>query len=287
MADLDRMADSIKMEVLSEMAGTYFGARVALDDEFVEFDRLTDKLGRLGRSVVAQAGLLHALLLGAQGAPGFYAVLGVDPADVSIPLDKGPAASARLPFAFTPRGRWLKLVRRSYTSLQQRSEEYLHGRAVPDPNEPRRKIMTPSFTRLAAMAQDINHRVEHVNQNLPLSTALSYAKSLNGAASERENLMGASAGVQRDTQDYIPIEFASLALPRLPDLPHPDVAWSRVKPWLKRFWREHHTELARLLTAIQKGSPLRPPIDLSEGPEPVNGQADSRARLRAAQRARK
>ncbi|MGE4551925.1 MAG: hypothetical protein AB7D57_02370 [Desulfovibrionaceae bacterium] len=283
MADFDRMAEGLKMEVLSEMAGTYFGARSALDAEFEEFDRLTDKLGMVARRVVERAGLLHALLLGSRGAPGFYAALGVDPAAISISLDKGPAAQARLPFAFTARGRWLKLVRRSYERFQDRADEYLHGRAMPDPHEPRRKLMSISFVRLKAMAEDINHRVAHVNTELPLSTALNYAKNLDVAAAEREGLLGASAGInQDDHQDFTPIDFDGLTLPRLPDLPRPDRVWPHVKPWLKGFWREHRTELAALLATLQAGKSLRSMPGASDESAAARavGQAEARAERR-------
>lgn len=267
MSDFERLADSLKMEVLTEMAGTYFGARTALDSQFEDFDRLTDKLGILARRIVERAGLLHALLLGSRGAPGFYAALGLDPAAITIPLDKGPAAPARLPFALTARGRWMKLVRQTYERLQDRTDEYLHGRAVPDPTEPRRKIMSISLTRLRAMAEDINRQVAHVNNELPLSTALQYAKNLDVSGSERERMMGANAGIEKDDPDFTPIDFDGMTLPHLPDLPRPDQAWPRLKPWLAEFWKSNEAELKGLLELVRAGKPLREPVGgVGQGP---------------------
>lgn len=260
MPDFDDFSDGLKAEVLTEMADTYFGARKELDLYLEEFDRLTDLLARLGHKVLAQAALVHALLLGKKGAPGFYQAIGVDPAAVPFPLEGGPMAHTfRPPWALTGRGRWRKTLKRAYDRYRELAHDYMHGHPEPDPKMPKRKRMSLHYGRLKTLAEHINGQIRHVNEDLPMQDALDFAKYLDPRAAEQERVAGGgqySDGSLRREQDFVPIDFEHLGMKPLPELPAAKEAWSRADRWLDRFYRENRRELDGLVERMTRGEGL-------------------------------
>ena len=256
MPDFKNLSDSLKMEVLSEMADTYFGARRDLDHMLEHFDLLTDQLAVLARTVERHAGLLHVLLLEDKGAAEFYQALGIRPQTVPYRGYKGPVSSLILPLALTPRGRWLKSVRRAYATYHRVAEDYMHGHVEPDPQDRRRKRTSVHFEMLQNLAEHINKAVLNVNKNLRLSDALEYARGLEPGARERERLAGAGQySEQRAGQDidFEPIAFEDLGLKAMPDLPEPKEAWRMARSWLKGFYRCHGKEIRERMKVLKRG----------------------------------
>ena len=257
MPDFEDLSEGLKTEVLIEMANTYFGARRELDMLFEEFDRLTDKLAKLGHEVMGRAGLVHVLLLGEEGAPGFYRAIGVDPEDVPFAVGKGPvAAMKRMPTALTRRGRWLKTLRRAYADYHDRARDYMRGHTQRDSKDPRRKRLSLHYGQLAALAERINAKIRHVNEDLPMREALEYAKRLDPQVVEQEKMAGGGEYHEessRGDKDFVPIDFEHLGIRPVPDLPQPKAALKSARTWLKDFYREHETEILAVMDRLKAG----------------------------------
>ena len=258
MPDFDDLSEGLKMEVLTEMADTYFGARKELDVYLEEFDKLTDALARLAHKVLVQAGLVHALLLGKRGAPGFYQAIGVDPAAVPFALEGGPVAhSFPPPWALTGRGRWRKTLKKAYARYRDLAHDYMHGHPEPDPKMPKRKRMSLHYGRLKALAEHINGQIRHVNEDLSMRDALDYARHLDPRVAERERVAGGGQyEEQHREQDFVPIDFEHLGIKPVPDLPPARQAWAGADRWLDRFYRENKDELGALLERMRRGEVL-------------------------------
>ena len=270
MPDFKNLSDSLKMEVLSEMADTYFGARRELDQMLEHFDRLTDQLSVLARTVERNAGLLHFLLLEDQGVPGFYTALGVSPEAVAYHGYKGAISSLNLPLALSPKGRWLRSVRRAYKTFQAVAFDYMHGHSEVDPKDRRRRRTSLHFELLQALAERINRSIMHVNRDLRLDDALEYAKGLEPGLMERERMAGAGQYSERGNSDFDfePIAFEDLGLKAMPDLPDPKDAFGMARPWLKRFYRGHRQEITARMQALKNGRGRLSPEELSRLREP-------------------
>lgn len=243
MPDFDDFADSLKVEVLSEMADTFFGARRELDSLLERFDHLTKMLVDLAQEVKRRAGLVHVLLLEKTGSDGFYRAIGVDPDVIPFPADKGPVSPvAGLPFALTGRGGWLKLLKRAYAAYQAQAHDYMNGHPEADPREPKRKRISLHYGQLAVLAERINDRIRYVNEDLSMREVLEYTKKLDPVVVDRERVAGGGVfqeGEGQADKDFTPIDFDNLGIPALPDLPEPSRVWKRALPWLHSFYRQH------------------------------------------------
>ncbi len=263
MPDFEDLSESLKVEVLTEMADTYFGARRELDQLLERFDQLTDRLAKVAIQVMTQAGLLHELLLEDTGAPGFYRAVGVDPE--AVPRSMGretPAAPARLPLALTPRGRWLKAVKNAYTDYQILAHDYMHGHKEVDARDPRRKRTSLHYAQLADLAERINAKIHYVNEDLSMREALEYAKRLDPVVMERERMAGGGQYHEEERssdKDFVPIDFEHLGLRPMPELPEPKTAWKMAGSWLKAFYGEHGPEIRALMVRLaSREQPVNP-----------------------------
>lgn len=228
---LSFLTEDLAQEALAEAADNFFGRRKALDDEKDLFEANLADLVRLRSTVLDRAATLHRLLLSGN-APAFYAALGAEPG----PLLEGAAAATPLEgkarewvmpkaWAWTGEGEYEKLTITAYAAVQDRLDEFLHGRVYVDSKTGRKRISV-SLDALAAWCARINARVDKLNSSMPASTTLSFAKGLNPARMEQERLMdapveGLAAGLDRDLA-LLGVDCARVADLALPELPRPE-----------------------------------------------------------------
>jgi hypothetical protein len=223
MSDFDTYAEGLADEVLSEMAENFFGSRRDMDSRIEQFKELVIELKPFFKKALAHVEALHFVLLDQEGRDGLYRLLGADPLDLPAALgDAAPPQLERMPFAFSVKSRFRKVVERVYRDTRFHVHAYLHGREYSDPEEPRRKRLSVHYVGLKRLERQINTAMKRLNGQTSLSGTLQYIRGLNPAELEREKVAGMPAGnvTKLDEQfRFKPVDLESEGLVPLPDFP--------------------------------------------------------------------
>ncbi|MGA8279800.1 MAG: hypothetical protein WB853_02800, partial [Desulfobacterales bacterium] len=126
----DDFIDPLVEEILTDVAGSFFGNRRLLDEKIDLFHSYVQALRFKEAEVRNPAALLNNLLLQGHQAPAFYEMLNVEgtlltAAGAVVPQN----AQLCMPFAFGFCTRFVKLVCNAYDALQKSCAVYLHGRS--------------------------------------------------------------------------------------------------------------------------------------------------------------
>ncbi|MGE4505186.1 MAG: hypothetical protein AB7D51_07545 [Desulfovibrionaceae bacterium] len=264
MGGMDDFAAGLVDEVLGEMAENFFGARRRMDRLLEEYARLAGMLRSMEAEVKERARMLHFLFGSAERAALFYEAIGVDPADLPFCLGCAtPPQGGKIPFALTLRGRFTRMVERTYEELRLAADGCMHGRHERSAEHPGRMVLTLNHDQLQRFAEGINAAVERMNREMSASCVLRYARDFaDPTAAERERVTGAVCGP--DGKDgsygldqefaYRPVDWEEEGFARFPDLP----PLERVRAPLRRFCREHvhehGDEARRALAAVKTGA---------------------------------
>jgi len=242
MDDFRDYADQLQMEVVSEMAESYFGSRKDLEDKIAAFEQMVEEFRSNIPKLFKAASRLHMLLLDKATIRDFYIALDILPSCIPFADEYNSTTKIRIPFAFTMRGRYERCLCRAYHLFREVADEYLNGHYYDDPENPGRKRLTVHYLRLKALAEYINEEVERVNNALPPSSALEYVKQMDTVQMERENIMGEACDVQGCALDrdlrFQPVDFEAYELPVVQDLP----ALKSVQPAIVSFSREIYSD---------------------------------------------
>lgn len=250
------LTEDLAREALAEAAGNFFGRRKALDDEKDLFEAKLADLDRLRQSALDRAATLHRLLLPGN-VPAFYAALGADPgpllagAAAARPLE-GKAREWVMPksWAWTGEGEYEKLAITAYAAVQDRVDEFLHGRVFVD-SKTGRKGISVCHEAMAGWCARLNARIAGLNQSMPASAALGFAKGLSPRQMEQERLMdapvdGLAQGLDQDLA--VPgVDCGRLAAMLLPELPRPDAAREAIAGFCRQLYARHREELRSIL----------------------------------------
>ncbi len=256
MSNLDGFASDLVNEVLSEMADNFFGARKRMDDHLERFDKLMGKLRSLEQQVELQAGKLHFILGGAAQAKQFYLLLGIKQGEPGFELTNGPAPCIdKFPRAFTPQGRFTRLVLSSYAALQEQTDAFMNGNHQPHPDQAKRLVLSLHFKQLKAYSEEINKAIEKMRQEMPVSSAIRYAKGFADPAQvDKERVTGAHCQLPLGKNQgldasfaYQTIDFSAYGIRKYHDLPSVD----QVKPLILTFCRKlYATEKATVVKTM-------------------------------------
>lgn len=253
------MADDLAAEVLSEAAETFFGQRKALESEIEIFHKKVEALRKVGERALLSQSIMHRVLVDQKVIQDFYSTLGV-PAPELLRTATIPEVAAHVPrsFAWTLRGRFFKLLFKSYAAMHMVVEEYRHGGYKNDPADSRRKIAMFGYLKIRKWARQINEKVNTVNTQQAPSEVLRFVKGLDVQETEKEKCIGASCEVGRDKGMLFPcVDFEVLALPDFPELPSPTDACSRLQDLCKELLPGKAPQIRSLLrelaTARRKG----------------------------------
>ena len=230
----DDFIDPLVEEILTDVAGSFFGNRRRLDEKIDLFNGYVKALRRKEVEVRDSAALLNHLLLRGDQAPAFYEILNVEgtlltAAGALVPQNTGLC----MPFAIGFCTRFVKLVCNAYDALQKSCAVYLHGRPEAD--------MTTTadsthvyYDLVLEMHRLVNQEIKRVNASISPSCALQFAKRLNPQMVQKEQVTGGGASDARSLDDklcYMPIDLQALSLTKYPELPEIGI----VLPEIKRF----------------------------------------------------
>lgn len=254
MIDFNEFADQLQQEVVTDIAEAYFDKRKSLDDRIGTFHQMVLEFRELEPKLSQAVARLHRLLLDPQMAKDFYIALDILPTCIPHTDEIARPFFSSLPFAFTGRGRYERCLFKAYETLQQTADEYVNGRYYADPEMKGRKKLTVHYLRLKALAEYINAEVERVNNRLSPSGTLRYVKGMDTEQIERERLIGEvclleGCSLDKDLQ-FKPIDFDSLNLLVVQDLPRLDEVKAAIRLFCKEVYRTRRQDIQHALAIL-------------------------------------
>ncbi|TIH13433.1 hypothetical protein D0S45_15060 [Marinifilum sp. JC120] len=256
MADFKDLTDALTDEVLSDMADSFFGARVDVDDALEFFHEVSEKLHVKLYQVFQACALMEKICLGPDGFNDFWVCTGMSrdrfysPAGVECaPIMDKP------PFAFTGRGEYTKWLGIAYDMLAIAIDEYMHGSIKDDGNG--RKMRTVNREDFFRMAEEINIKIEKVNKNVTASDVLQFTKSLDPESVHKENIagcIGPECKVIDDEMAFTVITIKDIDFPQFPDLPVRKEVASYISGYCSQVWTRDKVRVRALLGELRKNA---------------------------------
>ncbi|NDV24470.1 hypothetical protein [Desulfovibrio sp. JC022] len=254
MADFKDLTDALTDEVLSDMADSFFGARVDVDDALELFHEVSEKLHVKLYQVFRACVLLEKLCLGPDGFDDFWVSAGMSRSRFYYPAGVECAQIFdKPPFAFTGRGEYIKWFGIAYDMLAASIEEYMHGSIKDDGNG--RKIRTVNREDFFRMADEINVKIEKVNKNVTASDVLKFTKSLDPAAVQKESIagcVGPQCKVIDDEMAFTLVTLKDIDFPQFPDLPDRNEVSSYISGYCSQVWARDKVRVRALIEDLKK-----------------------------------
>ncbi len=247
-------ADALETEVLSEMAGTFFGARKALEDLLDDFQLHVEDLRAREALVFSRVFFLRSLLLGSEGEAGLFAEIGIPP---PFPDSRSHAGSRTwqpdsLPFALLSGTRYVKAVLWAYAEVRHACEVYLVGEYEEDPERRGRKRLSLNYRMMERICVRLNERVEKLNTEMTPSSVLQYARSISAADQPGQGALASSLGAESLDKGLMfqKIDFAALGLWKAPSLPLPESCEAAIRRFCARYYAEHEAQIKKVLADL-------------------------------------
>ena len=254
MVKYNSLADALEVEVLTQMADTFFGARKNLDDLAENFKLQVEELRSREGLVISRVLFLRSLFLGQEGEKKFYGALGLAPPFENTNAHSGSRTwqPDSIPFALFASSRFEKLVQQTYAQIHHACEVYMVGEYIEDSEQKGRKRLTLNYQMVVQLWQRLNDRMEKLNNEMTPSSVLQYARSMRNCEQNGQGALTCSLGAQSldSGLEYHPIPFESLQLWQAPVLPHPDQCAPVIKTFCKGFYEAHSAEIKERLAEL-------------------------------------
>lgn len=248
------LAVALESEVLSEMAGTFFGARKTLENMHEDFLLRVEELRAQADKVFVRVFFLRSLLLGPEGEAALCLAIGLPPQFADIQAQPGlpPWKPERIPFALFPSTRFAKLVLLAYAEMQHSCEVYMNGEYEDDPERKGRKRMTLHFKMVERLGKRLNERIEKLNADMPPSTVLQYARSISTAEAPGQGAITNALGAESLDKglELLPLDLVGLKLWRAPDLPAAQDCEEKLRAFAAAYYDSHSENIRRVLAEL-------------------------------------
>jgi hypothetical protein len=250
----ETLADALEGEVLTEMAGAFFGARKAVEDLIEDFQFSVEDLRSRKAKVFARVFFLRFLVLGAEGEAALFAALELPPQFPDASAQSGSRAwrPGGSPFALFASTRYAKLVHLAYSELHHACGAYMNGELEDDPARAGRKRMSPNYHLLESQCERLNERIDKLNADMPPSTVLQYARGITSADQPGQGAITNTLGA--DSLDkglmFPRVDFAALKIWKAPDLPEPAVCEKALQAFSAAFYKKNTARLKRLMAEL-------------------------------------
>lgn len=221
MADFKDLSDALTDEVLSEMADSFFGARIDIDDALEFFHEVSEELNGKLYKIFKVCALLEKICLGREGYSDFWLSTGISRDLFNYPPGVDSAVFLDTPsFSISSKGEYIKWFNMAYEMLSLCIIDYMHGIYRDDGNG--RKVRSTNRDDFFRMADEINIKIEKVNNNVSASDVLKFTKSLDPAGMQKENIagcVGPQCKVIDNEMAFTVIAIKDIDFPEFPDLP--------------------------------------------------------------------
>lgn len=254
MSTYKTLADAMEQEVLTEMAGTFFGARKHIDDMLEEFQRLVEDLRVREGLVFSRVHFLRALLLDSEGEAGLFRALGLGESPFADGRDHPGSHSWRpgsLPFALFGSSRYAKAVALAYAEVHAACVSYMLGEYVADPVNRGRKIMTVSRRQVMQLGEYLNQRIDKLNREQSPSAVLQYARSIRSCDDTGQGAITCELGAESLDKGltFRPLDLTGLDIWSAPELPAPESCAEALRAYCEGFYKAREKELDLVLAA--------------------------------------
>jgi hypothetical protein len=248
------LADALESEVLSEMAGTFFGARKTLEDLLEDFKLHVEDIRAREAQVFSRVFYLRSLLLGPEGEAALFAEIGVD---APFPDSKSHPGSRTwhpdsLPFAFLASSRFTKAVLQAYAEVRRTCEVYMVGEYEEDPGQSGRKRLSPHYRQIERHCARLNERIDKVNTEMPPSSVLQYARNISSADQPGQGTLSNSLGAESLDNGLMfqKVDFASLGLWKAPSLPPVEACEAAIRRFCARYYEQNAVHIKKVLADL-------------------------------------
>ena len=247
-------ADALESEVLTEMAGTFFGARKVMEELIEDFQFHVEELRSREAKVFSRVFFLRSLLLGPEGEAALFAALSLPPPFPDAQTHSGSRTwrPDSLPFAFLPSSRYVKTVLLAYAELHHACEAYMSGEYEDDPERSGRKRLSLNYRLVERWCARINARIQKLNSDMPPSSILQYARNIVSADQPGQDALASTMGAESLDQGLMfqEVVFASLKLWRAPELPAPKDCEQTLHRYCAGFYEAHSERIRRVLADL-------------------------------------
>ncbi len=255
MDQYNSLANALQSEVLSEMAGTFFGARKALEEQQEDLLHQVELLRARSAKVFSRVFFLRFLLLGASGEAEFFAALGLPPQFPDAPAQSGLRSwrPDSLPFALLPSTRYIKTVLLAYEELRRACEAYLVGEYEDDPEVKGRKRLSVNYAKVEELCRGLNARMAKLNNDMAPSSVLQYARNISTVEQPGQGSITNALGAESLDKglNFDPVDFASLKVWKAPSLPALAKCEDRLRTMLGAFYAAHTEGVRRVLCDLK------------------------------------
>ncbi|QTA93879.1 hypothetical protein [Desulfonema magnum] len=257
-------SDALVEEVLTDAACTFFGARKQMEEMIALFGSFVESLRENEAKVADRAGFLNYLLLGGHAARDFYKFLRVDSPDILLESQfSGAPLPTEIPFAFTKRGEFTKLVLGAYNDLQKVCDEYVNGKADETCCEKNIGKISVYYNLIVSMCDFINEKVRSMNCDMSPSSVLQFAKKFDPGAEKKACITGGmcfggdECGINQRLA-FQPVDLDSLDLKTYPELPKQDKVASEITLFCKTLYSCSKDEIKKRIFDLKEKIRMSP-----------------------------
>jgi hypothetical protein len=248
-------------EVMTDLADTFFGARVELEQMIDVFNENLRQLSKIGDTILHKAGFLNFLFADEKTAKSFYESIGVKQPELFLPgVFTEEALPEKFPFALTPKAEFKKLVLWGYEQLQKVCKEFTHGSRYNSEDGQKEKLK-PSYNLLRQMSELINEEVKKVNEMSP-TCVLQFARQFNTEQVEKEKKSGTECSqIGHQNLDhkmcYKVIDFEKLCIVEYPELAEPKKINAVITSFCRQKYAMNKYRFQKRLEEIKEKSRLK------------------------------
>jgi hypothetical protein len=246
------LGDILVEEVMCDMAETFFGSRVEIDEMLELFEEYVEELKKKSEGVSLRAGLLNSLLMDSNTMRKFYSHLNLDPETLlkkNIYSEK--VLPEKMPISITDKSEFTKLFLFAYEALQKACSAYDHDDLLEedDKNQP------INYALLVNMSRVINEKIKKVNERSTVCT-LQYARQFKSETLEKEHVVGAGfsetgcEGIDRNMK-FRPLKFDSYKIEKYPELPKIETVKSKISAFAKKVFTGNPKAAKKVLSDIR------------------------------------
>jgi hypothetical protein len=246
------LGDILVEEVMCDMAETFFGSRVEIDDMLELFEEYVEELKKKNEGVSLRAGLLNTLLIDSKTMREFYSYLNLDPENL---LKKSSYSvkvlPEKIPISITDKSEFTKLFLFAYESLQKACSDYAHDDILEEDD----KDQQVNYALLVNMSRVINEKIKKVNERSTVCT-LQYARQFKTETIEKEHVVGAGFskngcdGIDRNMK-FKPLKFDSYKIEKYPELPKVETVKSNITAFAKKVFTANPIAAKKVLSDIR------------------------------------